>query len=126
MEIYVLNLLKNVPGVVPLLDVFMTLDGYVLVMEQPSPPVKDLREYLTGKIFRITESQARDILRQVVEIMIRLHEAGVYHQDLKLENLLIETKTGRVHIIDFGAAQLVASGPFKKFYGKWQQQFKNI
>jgi len=118
MEIHALEKLKNVSGVNTLLDFYMTRGGYVLVLDRPPPPVKNLLVYGLEKLFRIKEKQLREILRQVIQIMTDIHSAGIYHQDLKHENVLIETKTGKISIIDFGAALLTESSPYKTFMGK--------
>lgn len=42
----------------------------------------------------------------VVRTVGALHARGVYHRDLKAENLLIRRKDGRVFLIDFGTVRL--------------------
>jgi len=97
----------------------MTSDAYVLVMNQPPPPVMDLLQYAEKqKSHKIRNKKARSIMRQVINIMMAVHAAGVFHQDLKHENLLIEPLSGTIHLIDFGLAVLVSEEPYKKLNGK--------
>lgn len=51
---------------------------------------------------RVPEDQCRPIFRQIAEGMEYLHSQGVAHRDIKLDNLIIDEKTGAVKIIDFG------------------------
>lgn len=51
----------------------------------------------------MTEDNAADILRQVVDGVIYLHSHRIIHRDLSLNNLLL-TKDLRVKIADFGLA----------------------
>jgi hypothetical protein len=55
-----------------------------------------------------TEAQARDIVRQVLEILVYLQERSppVVHRDIKPSNL-IRRSDGTVALIDFGAVQSV-------------------
>ncbi|WVR05269.1 hypothetical protein IAU60_002281 [Kwoniella sp. DSM 27419] len=52
---------------------------------------------------RFSEEQARKIFRQIVEAVSYLHKRGVYHRDLKDENIVIDRNLC-VKIIDFGSA----------------------
>jgi serine/threonine protein kinase len=55
---------------------------------------------------RLSESQARYIFAQVVDIIDYLDGIGVTHRDIKDENVLID-RAFRVKLIDFGAASCV-------------------
>jgi serine/threonine protein kinase len=80
-----------------------------------------LSSYLNEKKF-INENKAKIIMEQLVKINLELLSIGVLHGDLKAENILIERRTKRIKLIDFGSAHLVdlnCSGtkPVKTFRG---------
>ena len=73
-------------------------------------------ELLEGRTLRdllrdgaIEPSRAIDYARQIVRGLGAAHEKGIVHRDLKPENLFIDA-AGRVKILDFGVAKLVALG----------------
>jgi serine/threonine-protein kinase len=47
-----------------------------------------------------------DTFREVVRTVGVLHQRGVYHRDLKADNLLIRREDGRPFLIDFGTVRL--------------------
>lgn len=55
-------------------------------------------------------SATQRIIKQLVNALIGIHSRGVFHRDIKLENILVETGTIAPHIwiIDFGCATLVS------------------
>ncbi|ESO06257.1 hypothetical protein HELRODRAFT_64399 [Helobdella robusta] len=55
---------------------------------------------------RITESQCRIIMRQIVDAVKYLHKNGIIHRDLKLSNVLLG-ENYEVKVSDFGLATLV-------------------
>lgn len=55
----------------------------------------------------LNEQDAKFYFRQLIQGLICLHEAGIAHLDIKLENLLL-TKQDTVKITDFGLSQIVA------------------
>ena len=56
----------------------------------------------TGK--PMAEQEVRDILPQILDALKSVHDAGIWHLDLKPANILIN-KSGIVKLIDFGASK---------------------
>ena len=54
-----------------------------------------------------SESMAADYMKQILEVIVYLHDRNIVHRDLKPENFLIsKSSTSRkiIKIIDFGSA----------------------
>nr|XP_040037131.1 aurora kinase-like isoform X1 [Gasterosteus aculeatus aculeatus] len=88
---------------VTLLDWYQLEKELVLVMERPMP-AEDFHDYLRELGGCIKEDEAKIILRQLVDAALDLESKNIFHRDIKLENILIETSSDvpRVRIIDFG------------------------
>ena len=56
----------------------------------------------TGK--PMSEQEVRDILPQILDALKSIHDAGIWHLDLKPTNIML-TKEGKVKLIDFGASK---------------------
>lgn len=104
--------------VVELLEWFNMPEGIILVMERPSPCM-NLNEFLQLHNRRLSEAQARDIMRQVVQAARHCAARGVIHMDIKAENLLINIDTLQVKLIDFGCGELLRDVPYKEFKGNF-------
>lgn len=50
----------------------------------------------------VGESEARGIFLQLLSAVEHLHKCGVYHRDIKLENVIYNSDTGLVTLIDLG------------------------
>ncbi|XP_054893652.1 serine/threonine-protein kinase pim-2-like [Poeciliopsis prolifica] len=102
-------MLKLRSATVPQLAMVSLLDWYdldqelILVMERPMF-AEDLLVYLKERGGCLNEKEAKIILKQLVEAALYLQNANIFHRDIKVENILIETTAKRlqVYLIDFG------------------------
>ncbi|HTL04290.1 MAG TPA: protein kinase [Gemmatimonadales bacterium] len=88
--------------IVPVYDVGES-DG-VLWLLMPLVRGETLKSLLAREP-RLPVAEARRILLEAAEALQAAHEAGVVHRDIKPENLMIEGKTQRVLLMDFGIAK---------------------
>jgi serine/threonine protein kinase len=51
---------------------------------------------------RLKERQARSFFRQILSAVDYCHHNSIVHRDLKIENILVEEKTGNIKLLDFG------------------------
>ncbi|CBY12058.1 unnamed protein product [Oikopleura dioica] len=96
------NAAKASHGVVKIYDWFERKTSYVLVMERPKDSV-DLFD-LSAKYGSLKEDPAKIIFHQIVKICKSLSSSSVFHRDIKDENILVDTETLEVKLIDFGCA----------------------
>jgi tetratricopeptide (TPR) repeat protein/predicted Ser/Thr protein kinase len=68
----------------------------------------DLRRILIDK-GKLEPEKAIEIIRQVCIALDAAHSVGIIHRDLKPQNIMQETKTGRILVMDFGLARSVES-----------------
>jgi len=106
----------HLDGVIRLLDYYERPESYILVMERPEA-VKDLFDYITEK-GSLAETEARGFLRQIVQTVVGLHDAGVVHRDIKDENILVDLSSMQLKIIDFGSGAFLQNTPYAEFEGE--------
>ncbi|HLB54562.1 MAG TPA: serine/threonine-protein kinase, partial [Gemmatimonadales bacterium] len=95
------------PHIVPVYDVGES-DG-VLWLLMPLIQGETLKSILARE-GHLPVPEARRILLEAAEALQAAHEAGVVHRDIKPENLMIEGKSGRVMLMDFGIAKAMDAG----------------
>ena len=70
-------------------------------------------ENLAKRIFErgvLPTDEVRRILRDVADALAYAHERGVVHRDIKPDNIIIASQTGRPMVTDFGIARAVSDG----------------
>lgn len=102
-EISVMGLIKH-PNVVQLYEVMATKSKIFLVMEY----VKGGELFNKVAKGKLRENVARKYFQQLIDAVDFCHNRGVYHRDLKLENLLLD-ENGNLKVSDFGLSALAES-----------------
>lgn len=96
-------------NIVKLYHAFIEGKQFVMVMEAAMGG--ELYHYLK-KHEVMPETNAREIILQVVQAMLYCHSRGVVHRDLKLENVLFKNSLEddfHVKVVDFGIAGMAAN-----------------
>ncbi|XP_050971855.1 serine/threonine-protein kinase pim-2-like [Labeo rohita] len=104
------------PEIIKLLDWQEDTDHYTMVMERPFPCM-DLFSFMELHGGTLNERTARRVMWQVVRAANVCCENGVFHRDIKLENLLVNPDTMEVKLIDFGCGALLKKSAYKVFCG---------
>jgi len=102
-EIQIMKKLDH-PNILKLFEVYEDDDSFYLVMELVKG--KELFDKIVERGM-YSESDAANIVSQVVSAVEYLHDSGIAHRDLKPENLLVEgeEEESKVKIADFGFAK---------------------
>ncbi|RXN13320.1 serine threonine- kinase pim-2-like protein [Labeo rohita] len=119
MEI-VLTLMANkspgAPQIIQLLDWQDNEDHYIMIMDRPMPCM-DLKNFVKLHGESLDEGMARKVMRQVIEAADVCIKRGVFHQDIKMKNLLVNQDTMEVKLIDFGCGVQVKKFGYEVFSG---------
>ncbi|CAN8258997.1 unnamed protein product [Cochlearia groenlandica] len=100
-EIKTLKMLKH-PNIVRLHEVLASKTKIYMVMECVTGGELFDRIVSKGKI---SETEGRKMFQQLIDGISYCHIKGVFHRDLKLENVLLDAK-GDIKITDFGLSAL--------------------
>jgi len=82
---------------------FAASDNKYTIYVQPEFGVSIL-DFMTNRNKSLSVSEAKFIFKQILIALIKLQNAGIYHLDIKEENILIDPATYKIKIIDFGSA----------------------
>ncbi|XP_063344764.1 serine/threonine-protein kinase pim-2-like [Pelmatolapia mariae] len=98
------NTSSNVTPV--LLEWFDSVNELIMVFERQKKNI-DLDVYLQCRNRFLHESEVKNIMRRLVDAAIEMHSRGVFHRDIKANNIVIEvsadlSKCRQVKYIDFG------------------------
>lgn len=127
-----MQMLKNVEGTAQLCDWWLKKGYYYLAIESHQDSI-DLFDFIEHKIkAELPERVAKEVFRKLLSIVIECSKEGVWHFDLKDENVIITMQNfknsdeylrefitpilGDVHslqLIDFGSAVAKREGEYK-------------
>lgn len=87
------------PNIVSIHEMFKNEEKLYLVMEYVEG--MELFDFVAER-FKLKESEAIDIIEQLVKVIKYLNALGICHRDLKPENIIINPRTQKIKLIDFG------------------------
>ncbi|KAL0189153.1 hypothetical protein M9458_016252, partial [Cirrhinus mrigala] len=103
----------SVAQIIKLLDWQDDPYHYVMVLERPMPSMS-LFSFVKLQQ-RLQEWMARHFLWQVIQAAKICCERGVFHRDIKMENLLVNPDTLDIKLIDFGCGTLMKDSAYVSF-----------
>eukprot|EP00800_Vazella_pourtalesii_P021954 TRINITY_DN836_c0_g1_i3.p1 TRINITY_DN836_c0_g1~~TRINITY_DN836_c0_g1_i3.p1 ORF type:complete len:275 (+),score=33.47 TRINITY_DN836_c0_g1_i3:128-952(+) len=115
MEVVLLKMLDH-KNIVKLRETFEEGDEFYMVMERPSGRHIDLFDMITQE-GSLDEKRSREILFQLVNALKHCQENGVFHRDVKDENILVDLDSGEIKLIDFGSGTYFSKQSFVSFEG---------
>ena len=94
---------SQIHQVIRILDFFKSKANYYIVTEYFQGSL-DLYNYMLARKNKFCEDEARGIWHDLLIGIGELHAMGIYHRDLKLQNVVYLAEQRRAKIIDFGMA----------------------
>jgi serine/threonine protein kinase len=92
----------NHKNIIKLIQTFVIKNELLLIMEYADGG--ELIQYIEENK-GLHEVEARMLFKQMISAISTCHEQGIIHRDLKLENVLFESKArSKIKIVDFGIA----------------------
>ncbi|XP_057196321.1 serine/threonine-protein kinase pim-3-like [Triplophysa rosa] len=114
------------PYVIRMFEWFDYRDHIKIVMEYPAPCLE-----LITLISRqaLNEQRVRVIMRQAVQAVNHCLDHGVFHNDIHTGNILVNTRTFNIKLIDFGCALEYTGKPYPNHkyrgaYDYWPPEVK--
>uniref|UniRef100_A0A8C4SA34 non-specific serine/threonine protein kinase n=1 Tax=Erpetoichthys calabaricus TaxID=27687 RepID=A0A8C4SA34_ERPCA len=106
----------NFSGVIQLLDWCTDPYDVLLILERPEPCM-ELHYFVVEREEYLEEPLARDIFQQIVEAVQHCHSRGVFHRDVKMNNILIQIPNHQIKLIDFDCGAHLHGGDYSSFRG---------
>lgn len=114
LELEILQKCQKIPGVIQIEDWFFDDVYFVIVLELPDG-FRDILKLL-HKFGPFAEEKCKKIFKNILNCVYDIMQCGVFHRDIKLENILVNVFTNEIKIIDFGCAT----------YSNGQQRFYEL
>ncbi|XP_039626454.1 serine/threonine-protein kinase pim-3-like [Polypterus senegalus] len=103
------------PSIIQLLDWYEMEKLLILVLEMPAPCL-DLEKLIKLNGI-LTEPTAKHLFRQLAQALHHCESRGVFHRDVKPDNILVQFGTETLKLIDFGCSILHKGNSYIKFDG---------
>lgn len=98
----------NHPAIVTLFEVMETKNHFCIALEYGGVNLCDFVR--NQQRSRLDEVTARNISRQLASAVAHMHEQGIVHRDIKLENVLVDSTSKKVKLTDFGLSNTFNKG----------------
>ena len=103
------------PNLIELHELYFERDSWIIVMDY-IPNYVDMFDHIS-ECGPLSVADAREVLAQLLETCSYLISCGIDHRDIKLENILYNSSTNQIKLIDFGLASLIPDTPYTKLQG---------
>ena len=94
------------PNIMPLKDYYEDDQNIYLVMDYMVNDLRNMLILLNGK--GLTEIFARDVFYDILKAINHIHNNGIVHRDIKMENILVDINESNnsliIQVSDFGMA----------------------
>lgn len=122
-EARILAKIDEHPGIVKVINYFEENGTAYIIMEFIEG--KSLKAYIKEKGGVLSTDEALSLMEPVIKALAAVHDKGIVHRDISPDNIML-TSSGRVKLIDFGAAKsketdMNANKVFKKSYSPIEQ-----
>ena len=134
-EVALMTMTSHIDGVIKLIEYFELPDCFMLILERmmstnkdttnpntatsSSTNVQDLFDFISDH-GPLKEDLARKIFNQLIKTVAQITQAGVIHRDIKDENILIDTQSHQIKLIDFGSGARLHDEVYTDFDGKFK------
>ncbi len=105
-----LLLFQNLDGIVKVENYFRENETAYIAMEYVRGI--SLKAYLNKRKKPLSEKQVLKMMRPVLCALEKIHDKGMIHRDISPENLILD-RSGKVTLIDFGAARMATGDETK-------------
>ncbi|WP_243406999.1 serine/threonine-protein kinase [Cuspidothrix issatschenkoi] len=117
-EAQVLEFLGDNSGNIPTLYDYFSLTAPAFGQQKELEFQYSVQQYIQGEDLsqelrrkgRFSEIETLDFLKQILPILQFIHDQNSIHRDIKPNNIVRETATQKLFLIDFGAVKQVVSG----------------
>lgn len=106
-EIKALELMNGI-GVPQLYDFSLSEEIYIIMDFIPG---KTLSEFIVSN--KVDLDNAIDLIKSICDVIEKAHKIGLFHRDLKPDNIIISELTNKPIVIDFGICWLIDDKTFK-------------